>query len=84
MRKTNLFKLIAILACMTLIFAGCSGSNNENAVDLNSYTLDEIIEKAKAEGHLESVGMPDSWANWGESRGETEKANRNRSDELCR
>ncbi|MCI7138669.1 MAG: extracellular solute-binding protein [Oscillospiraceae bacterium] len=67
MRKTNLFKLIAILACMTLIFAGCSGSNNENAVDLNSYTLDEIIEKAKAEGHLESVGMPDSWANWGES-----------------
>ena len=67
MRKTNLFKLIAILACMTLIFVGCSGSNNENAVDLNSYTLDEIIEKAKAEGHLESVGMPDSWANWGES-----------------
>ena len=47
MRKTNLFKLIAILACMTLIFVGCSGSNNENAVDLNSYTLDEIIEKAK-------------------------------------
>lgn len=37
----------------------------EGAVDLNALTLDEIIEKAKAEGKVESVGMPDSWANWG-------------------
>ena len=36
-------------------------------VDLNSYSLDEIIAKAKEEGHVESVGMPDSWANWGDS-----------------
>jgi putative spermidine/putrescine transport system substrate-binding protein len=27
--------------------------------------LEEIIEKAKEEGKVESVGMPDSWANWG-------------------
>lgn len=36
-----------------------------DAGDLNSYTLDEIIAKAKEEGRVESVGMPDSWANWG-------------------
>ena len=36
-------------------------------VDLNSYTLEEIIAKAQEEGHVESVGMPDSWANWGDS-----------------
>ena len=44
------------------------------AEDLNSYTLDEIIAKAKEEGHVESVGMPDSWANWGDSwKGLTEE-----------
>ena len=37
----------------------------ETALDLNSLTLDEIIAGAKEEGKLESVGMPDSWANWG-------------------
>lgn len=34
-------------------------------IDLNALTLDEITEKAKEEGHVESVGMPDTWANWG-------------------
>lgn len=38
---------------------------SDGALDLNALTLDEIIEGAKAEGHVESVGMPDSWANWG-------------------
>ena len=36
-----------------------------DAVDLNSMTLDDITAKAKEEGDVESVGMPDSWANWG-------------------
>lgn len=63
MRTT--LKLIAILACLALVFAGCSSGGNTEAVDLNSYTLDEIIAKAKEEGHVESVGMPDTWANWG-------------------
>lgn len=39
--------------------------STDGSTDLNAYTLDEIIEKAKAEGRVESVGMPDSWANWG-------------------
>ena len=28
-------------------------------------TQEEAIAKAKEEGDVESVGMPDSWANWG-------------------
>ncbi len=44
------------------------------AEDLNSYSLEEIIAKAQEEGHVESVGMPDSWANWGDSwKGLTEE-----------
>lgn len=42
-----------------------AASGDEGAVDLNAASLDEIIEKAKEEGRVESVGMPDSWANWG-------------------
>ena len=62
MRTT--LKLIAIIACFALVFAGCGGGATEE-VDLNAYTLDEIVEKAKAEGDVQSVGMPDYWANWG-------------------
>lgn len=34
------------------------------AGDLNSKTLEEITEAAKAEGEIASVGMPDEWADW--------------------
>lgn len=37
----------------------------DGTVDLNSLTLDQIIEGAKAEGQVVSVGMPDEWADWG-------------------
>lgn len=46
--------------------------DTEGAVALNDLSLDEIIEKAKEEGQVESVGMPDSWANWGETWTEIE------------
>lgn len=36
-------------------------------VDLNALTLDELVEKAKLDGEVNSVGMPDNWANWGET-----------------
>ena len=35
------------------------------AVDLNSMSLDDIIAQAKTEGDVQSVGMPDEWADWG-------------------
>ncbi len=42
-----------------------SVESTEDAGDLNSKSLDEIIAAAKEEGDIESVGMPDEWANWG-------------------
>ena len=54
-----------LLALSLVLLFACAGMAEE--VDLNSFTLEEIIAKAQEEGHVESVGMPDSWANWGES-----------------
>ena len=58
-------KILSLLLGITMLLS-VFGALSEG-VDLNSYTLDEIIAKAKEEGHVESVGMPDSWANWGDS-----------------
>lgn len=61
-------KLVAGLLGVVMfgILAGCSsevkGEKNE-AVN-NTDNLDTIIEKAKKEGKVASVGMPDTWANW--------------------
>ena len=55
------------LLCLFLAAAMMLTAFAAVAEDLNSYTLDEIIAKAQEEGHVESVGMPDSWANWGDS-----------------
>jgi len=63
-----------LLIIMTLIIAilnltGCTEqteTSGEGAKN-NSLTLDEIKAKAKEEGEVVSVGMPDSWANWKET-----------------
>jgi len=49
------------------ILAACSDGSAETTVGGNDLTLDEITEKAKEEGTVNSVGMPDTWANWGET-----------------
>jgi ABC-type Fe3+ transport system, periplasmic component len=62
--------ILGLLAVTSVIsFAGCSTSKQASAdkTDLNSMSLETIIEKAKGEGTVESVGMPDTWANWGET-----------------
>lgn len=33
-------------------------------LDLNALSVEELETKAKEEGHVETVGMPDTWANW--------------------
>lgn len=56
--------------CMALAFAataalaGCSGQAAAPEVDLNSMSEEEILVKAQEEGKVDSVGMPDTWANW--------------------
>lgn len=61
--------LIGILAISML--AACSEkettTDTATATDKTELTLEEIITKAKEEGTVNSVGMPDTWANWGET-----------------
>jgi putative spermidine/putrescine transport system substrate-binding protein len=62
--------LIGVMAVLTLLsLTGCSANKSEGTskIDLNNMSLEQITEKAKAEGSIESVGMPDTWANWGET-----------------
>ncbi len=80
MKANKALRILATVLCLTLVLSACgsapassaapegeSGSGGEAALDLNSLTLDQIIEGAKTEGKLESVGMPGSWANWQET-----------------
>ncbi|MDO5686288.1 MAG: extracellular solute-binding protein [Neisseria sp.] len=73
-------KLFLSMAVVSLL-AACSGGDgsanssagsqntgsSKAAVDLNALTLAELTAKAQAEGEVQSVGMPDTWANWGET-----------------
>ena len=67
MRKKQFLTLIAAVCVGTGLFTGCAKETAAGAADLNSLSLDQIIEKAKTEERVDSVGMPDSWANWGET-----------------
>lgn len=60
-------KMIQMTACVctaAILLAGCGTQNETETVNLTKVTLDEIIEGAKEEGKIASVGMPDDWANW--------------------
>ncbi|SEL07898.1 putative spermidine/putrescine transport system substrate-binding protein [Carnobacterium iners] len=59
-----------------VLLAGCGAKGEAvqpTQVDLNALTTQEIETKAKEEGKIQSVGMPDTWANWGETWAEIEK-----------
>lgn len=54
------------LLSISLLLVGCgsgAASQEETTVNEND-SLDTIIENAKVEGEIASVGMPDTWANW--------------------
>ncbi|MFD1126069.1 ABC transporter substrate-binding protein [Lentilactobacillus raoultii] len=55
-------KIVWGLAVLTIIgLGGCAKSSAENTSN-NWHT---IVKQAKKEGTIRSVGMPNSWANWG-------------------
>ncbi len=59
--------LVGVLA-LSLLAACSDDSGDANAeIKANDLSVDEIIEKAKEEGEVNSVGMPDTWANWVET-----------------
>lgn len=67
--KLKLKKMTAAVlmaSIVTTCVAGCasSGSAQTETVDLNIMSLEEITAKAQEEGEVNSVGMPDDWANW--------------------
>lgn len=69
----NKFIKVGICAFLAASFlTGCSEESTKADVDLNSMKIEEIIEKAKEDGEINSVGMPDTWANWGETWQEIE------------
>jgi putative spermidine/putrescine transport system substrate-binding protein len=63
--------IISVLAVSLLAACSSNNSTNESAsgkeIDYNKMTLAQIEEKAKEEGEVNSVGMPDTWANWVET-----------------
>ena len=76
--KKNVIKgllSIAMVMSVGLSMIGCGSKNiaTSQDIDLNSMTLEEIIDKAIEEGKVNSAAMPDSWANWGETWDEIEK-----------
>lgn len=54
-------------AILGVSVTGCSTAKASSKTDLNSMTLNQIIAQAKKEGQVQSVGMPDDWANWGQT-----------------
>ena len=71
--KSKLLKagLCALMACGCL--TGCAEESAQDTVDLNSMSFEEIAKKATEDGEVNSVGMPDTWANWGETWTEIEE-----------
>lgn len=69
-KLTKRLSSIAFVGASTFLLAACGGGDDaaaNNDLDLNSMSVEEIAEQAQTEGEVNSVGMPDSWANWEET-----------------
>ncbi len=66
MTKGSIIKMATVGILSVSIFAGCSSNDQgtKKTEDYNKISIEEITKKAKKEGVVNSVGMPDSWANW--------------------
>ncbi|MBF0788093.1 MULTISPECIES: ABC transporter substrate-binding protein [unclassified Streptococcus] len=64
-----MLKRTFFITLTALALAGCSNndSTDKSVEDLNGVSLEELVVKAKEEGEVNSLGMPDSWANWKET-----------------
>lgn len=63
-KKLTAAALMASIVTTCVAGCGSTGGAQAETVDLNSMTLEEITAKAQEEGEVNSVGMPDDWANW--------------------
>ncbi len=70
--RRQFFGILAGMAGMATIasmgLTGCDGEDSAASdVDYNAMSLEDLIAQAKEEGEIQSVGMPDTWANWVET-----------------
>ena len=64
--KSRYSVLLASALSISLLVA-CGDSDSGSDVNLNDLSIEDIETKAKEEGKINSVGMPDAWANWKET-----------------
>ncbi|MEB3102189.1 ABC transporter substrate-binding protein [Ferviditalea candida] len=66
MKKLLKTGLSLVVVCSLAVSLAACGGNKEAAstVDASKLSLQDVESKAKQEGQVVSVGMPDSWANW--------------------
>ncbi len=72
MRRTPPRAMLVILAVLALAAFGCSKSGSSSGTDWSTQTsaaggggLDKLIADAKAEGQLNVIALPPTWANYG-------------------
>ncbi len=64
MKLSKKFTLLTLTSALLLPMLGaCSSETKESNVSEDD-SLETITEKAKEEGAIASLGMPDTWANW--------------------
>lgn len=70
LKRRSLFAGAAGVLLVAAVMTGCStntpesGNQSQQGTSEQPLTLADIEQKAKEEGTVVSVGMPDSWANW--------------------
>nr|WP_028546951.1 ABC transporter substrate-binding protein [Paenibacillus taiwanensis] len=65
MKNAFIIRCSTVLLVSIMLLTGCTnGSSSSESLDPSKLTLEQITEKAKNEGEVNSVGMPDTWANW--------------------
>lgn len=70
--RRQFFGILAGMAGMATVasmgLTGCDdGGSAASDADYNSMSLEDLISQAQEEGEIQSVGMPDTWANWVET-----------------
>ncbi|MDR3199959.1 MAG: extracellular solute-binding protein [Spirochaetales bacterium] len=66
MKRVTVIILLAAL-CVSAVFAGGEKEAAAPAADLSKLSTEQLAAGAKAEGKIESVAMPDDWADWATS-----------------
>lgn len=59
----NFSKYIAVLASVLVLLLGCTSSTDIRS-GMDKFSLNEIIGCAMDDGEVNSLSMPDEWANW--------------------